>query len=220
LAAHGEEALDVAALNSPQLVILDLVMPGLDGFEVCRQLREWSKVPIIAISSSDSEADKITALDLGADDYVVKPFGIGEMQARVRAILRRANFEPGLEPPVFACDGLQIDFSRRLVTVDNNEVHLTPKEYDLLRYMATNADRVLTSRHLLSKFWGNELADDNHTLRVHVANLRRKVEKDPENPRYILTEVRVGYRLKTGVVTDLVKLEAKMKSKVRAGQLV
>jgi len=220
LAAHGEEALDVAALNSPQLVILDMVMPGLDGFEVCRQLREWSKVPIIAISSSELEADKIAALDLGADDYVVKPFGIGEMQARVRAILRRASFEPGLEPPVFACDGLQIDFSRRLVTVDSKEVHLTPKEYDLLRYMATNADRVLTSRHLLSKFWGNELADDNHTLRVHVANLRRKVERDPENPRYILTEVRVGYRFKTGVTSDLVRLESKIKSKLRAGQVV
>lgn len=197
LAAHGEEALDCAALHSPQLVILDLLMPGLDGFEVCRQLREWSKVPIIVISSSNVEADKIAALDLGADDYVVKPFGIGEMQARVRAIMRRAKFEPGLEPPIFICDGLQIDFSKRLVTLDGNEVHLTPKEYDLLRYMATNADRVLTSRHLLSKFWGNELVDDNHTLRVHVANLRRKIEKDPENPRFILTEVRVGYRFKT-----------------------
>lgn len=216
LAAHGEEALDIAALNSPQVVILDLILPGLDGFEVCRQLREWSKVPIIVISSSDMEADKIAALDIGADDYVVKPFGIGEMQARVRALLRRASFEPGLNPPVFSCDGLQIDFLKRLVTVDKNEVHLTPKEYDLLRYMATNADRVLTSRHLLTKFWANELVDDNHTLRVHVANLRRKIEQDPENPRFILTEVRVGYRFKTSSLSEFAKTERLKEQQTKA----
>ncbi|MBX9724726.1 MAG: response regulator transcription factor, partial [Candidatus Obscuribacterales bacterium] len=205
LSGHGEEALDVAALNSPDIVILDLHMPGLDGFEVCRQLREWSKVPIIVISPSDNEQDKITVLDLGADDYVIKPFGIGEILARTRAVLRRSNFAAESELPIFTCDGLKIDYSKRRVTIDGDEVHLTPKEYDLLRYMAANADRVLTSQHLLSKFWGNQLADDNHTLRVHVANLRKKIEKDPENPRYILTEVRVGYRFRTNGVAEVSK---------------
>lgn len=197
MAAHGEEALDAAALYSPQIVILDLIMPGLNGFEVCKQLRDWSTVPIIVMSTSDTEQDKITALDLGADDYVVKPFGVGEMLARVRALMRRSSFTSKIESPVFSCDGLQINFVRRAVTIGEVEIHLTPKEYDLLHYMVSNADKVLTSRHLLGKFWGNDLVDDNHTLRVHIANLRRKIEKDPENPRFIITEVRVGYRFKT-----------------------
>lgn len=205
IAAQGEEALDLAALSSPQIVILDLSMPDLDGFEVCKQLREWSKVPVIMISSTDSEKDTIAALDLGADDFVVKPFGVGEIMARVRAILRRTNFDPVADSSIFYCDELQIDFAKRIVSLDGKEVHLTPKEYEILRYMVANANRVLTSRHLLSKFWGEELANDNHTLRVHIGNLRKKIEKDQENPRFILTEVRVGYRFKASSASDLAR---------------
>jgi two-component system KDP operon response regulator KdpE len=198
LAASGEEGLDLAAMQSPDVVILDLAMPGTDGFQVCKQLREWSKVPIIVLSVRDSEEDKIRALDTGADDYLTKPFGIGELLARVRAVVRRATSEQGSEETtVFSCDGLVIDFPRRVVTLDGREVHLTPKEYELLRYMSTNLGRVLTHKQLLTKVWGPEFSDDYHTLRVHVANLRNKIERQPERPHFIHTETRVGYRFQT-----------------------
>jgi two-component system, OmpR family, KDP operon response regulator KdpE len=199
MAANGEEALDTAALEQPDVVILDLALPGLDGFEVCRQLREWTKVPIIVLSVRDSEEDKIKALDYGADDYLTKPFGVGELLARVRAVLRRTNNDEESNEAIFTCDGLIIDFPRRIVTLDDKELHLTPKEYDLLRYMSSNADRVLTHRQLLSKVWGPEFSDDHHTLRVHIANLRNKIERQPERPRFIHTETRVGYRFQTAV---------------------
>lgn len=197
VAASGEEGLDMAAMEPPDVVILDLAMPGTDGFEVCRLLREWLKAPIIVLSVRDSEADKIKALDLGADDYLTKPFGVGELLARIRAVLRRSKSEEEGEEAIFTCDSLTIDFPRRIVTLGGNEVHLTPKEYDLLRYMANNADRVLTHRQLLTKVWGPEFCDDHHTLRVHVANLRNKIESQPERPRFIHTETRVGYRFQT-----------------------
>lgn len=197
LAASGEHALDSVAVNSPQVVILELDLPILNGFEVCRELREWSKVPIIVSSTRPDEEDKIRALDLGADDYVVKPFGIGEMLARIRAVLRRTNVIEAVDAPVFECGDLRIDFAKRIVKVAGKEIHLTPKEYNLLRFMVTNSDRLLTSRQLLALFWSSNAAEDSHTLRVHVANLRKKVEKDPENPRFILTETRLGYRFKT-----------------------
>jgi len=196
LAASGEEGLDVAALENPDLVILDLAMPGLDGFEVCRQLRDWAKFPIIVLSVREGEDDKIQALDLGADDYLTKPFGMRELLARMRAVLRRVTSN-GEEEASFSCEDLTIDFAHRLVTVAGLEIHLTPKEYDLLRYMALNENRVLTHRQLLSKVWGPEYMDDTHTLRVHIANLRTKIEKHPERPRFIHTETRVGYRFRT-----------------------
>jgi two-component system KDP operon response regulator KdpE len=197
LAADGEKVLDLCALHSPQVVICDLVLPLLTGLEVCTHIREWSNVPFIMISDSERERDKITALDQGADDYVVKPFGMGEMLARVRAILRRANDAVEKENSVFSSATLHIDFAKRQVFSNDQEVHLTPKEYDLLRYMVKNADKVLTNKSLLSNFWGGELADENHTLRVHIANLRKKIESDPENPQFIITEVRVGYRFRS-----------------------
>ncbi|MBI3910618.1 MAG: response regulator transcription factor [Armatimonadetes bacterium] len=199
LAENGEQGLDLAALHSPDVVILDLAMPGLDGFQVCRQLREWSKVPIIVLSVREGEADKIRALDLGADDYLTKPFSIGELLARIRAVLRRMGSTD--EPPVpsLSFDGLAIDFVRRKVTLDDREVHLTPTEYDLLRELVLNADRVLTHRQLLTRIWGVEYAEDTHTLRVHIANLRNKIERDPARPRFIHTEPRVGYRFRTDV---------------------
>lgn len=197
LAASGEEGLDLAASCSPDLVILDLAMPGINGFEVCRQLRDWSKAPIIVLSVRESEEDKIRALDMGADDYLTKPFGIRELLARTRAVLRRSSLDEDTNPSTFTCGDLIIDFAHRRVTTGEQEVHLTPKEYDLLRYMALNADRVITHRQLLSRIWGQGYENDTHTLRVHMANLRNKIEPHPEHPRYIRTETRVGYRFHT-----------------------
>ena len=197
LAENGEEALAQAASQSPDLVVLDLSMPGMDGFEVCRRLRAWSSVPIIILSVRESEDDKVRALELGADDYVTKPFGIREFVARIRAVTRRVAADPVVESTNFVCDYLNIDYLKREVTVHGEEVHLTPKEFDLLKYMASNADRVLTHRQLLAKVWGGEFALDHHTLRVHVANLRNKIEEQPERPRFIHTETRVGYRFRT-----------------------
>lgn len=197
LAASGEEGLDAAALHPPDLVLLDLAMPGLDGFEVCRQLREWTKVPIIVLSVRAGANDKIQALDLGADDYLTKPFNFDELLARVRAVMRRVGHDPEEEPPTFSAGDLQIDFARRKVMVGWQEIHLTPTEYSLLRYMALNAERVLTHRQLLTCVWGPEYVDDTHTLQVHLANLRTKIETDPSRPRYIQTEPRIGYRFRT-----------------------
>lgn len=195
LAASGEEGLDQAALTLPELVILDLAMPGLNGYEVCKQLRTWSKAPIIILSVRDQEEDKIKALDMGADDFLTKPFGMGELLARMRAVHRRAGSEDIGESD-FNVDELHIDFSRRIVTLAGQEIHLTPKEYEMLRYMSMNVNRVLTHRQILTKVWGPEYADDTHTLRVHIANLRNKIEQTPERPKFIHTEPRIGYRFR------------------------
>lgn len=198
LAASGEEGLDMAAAHNPDVIILDLALPGTDGYQICKQLRSWSKTPIIVLSVRDSEDDKIHALDLGADDYLTKPFGIRELTARIRAVLRRSGSHDDASEPAFQCDNLNIDYVHRRVLLDGIEVHLTPKEYDLLSYMAQNADRVLTHRQLLTKVWGPEYANDSHTLRVHIANLRNKIEEHPERPRFIHTETRIGYRFLPG----------------------
>lgn len=197
LAASGDEGLDQAASRSPDLIILDLAMPGKSGFDVCKELREWTQTPVIVLSVRDREEDKIKALDLGADDYLTKPFGIGELLARARAVMRRRAPDEDQEEATFTCANLKVDFAHRRVYISDSEVHLTPKEYDLLRYMTTNADRVLTHRQLLSKVWGPEYENDSHTLRVHIANLRNKIEEHPERPSFIHTETRVGYRFRT-----------------------
>lgn len=196
LAAGGEEGLNLAAIQSPDVVILDLAMPDTDGFAVCKQLREWSQVPIIVLSVRESETDKMKALDLGADDYLTKPFGMGELLARIRAVARRKAAD-GDNEQLISHDGLVIDMQRHIVTLDDREIHLTPKEFDLLRYMAANAGKVLTHRQILGKVWGAEYADDHQILRVHVANLRAKIESCPERPRFIHTETRIGYRFQT-----------------------
>lgn len=196
LAASGEEGLDEAALHPPDVVILDLAMPGLDGFDVLLQLRAWSRVPIIVLTVREDEADKIRALDLGADDYLTKPFSLGELLARMRAVLRRVKTEEDEEPPALITGDLCIDFAHRKVTLAGQEVHLTPIEYGLLRIMSLNPERVLTHRQLLTKVWGAEYSEDTHTLRVHLANLRNKIEPDPTRPRYIQTEPRIGYRFR------------------------
>ena len=192
LAATGAEGLDQAALGTPDLVVLDLGLPDLDGREVCRRLRAWSTVPIVVLSVRDAEGEKVGALDAGADDYLVKPFGIAELLARIRAALRRAREEVGL--PVVEQDGLRIDLARHRVERDGTEIHLTPTEYELLAYLAAHRGRVLTHQMILRQVWGPEYEGETQYLRVFVSQLRRKIEPDPQKPRFLLTEIGVGYR--------------------------
>jgi two-component system KDP operon response regulator KdpE len=192
-AANGMEALQAITLQRPDLVILDLGLPDLDGVEVTRRLREWTPVPVIILSVREQEADKIAALDAGADDYLTKPFGMGELLARMRVALRRQG--SSASEPVFHLGALTVDLASRLVTLDGREVQLTPTEYDLLRALVMHAGKVLTNRHLLHLVWG-EGYDDLHILRVNISNLRHKIEPDPSRPTYLHTEPGVGYRLK------------------------
>jgi two-component system, OmpR family, KDP operon response regulator KdpE len=187
----GEEALDVAAVRRPEAAIIDLVLPDIDGVEVCRRLREWGELPIIVLSAVGDEDAKVRALAAGADDYVTKPFGPRELIARLQAVLRRAGSDT--EEAVIQADGLEIDLAARVVRVGGDEVHLTPKEFDLLRMLARNRGRLMTHRELLSTVWGAGYGDDTQVLRAHVANLRRKIEP-PTGPRYIKTDPGVGYR--------------------------
>ena len=197
-AASGQEALAMVVSGRPDVIILDLGLPDMDGLEVARRLREWTHIPIIVVSVRDQEADKIAALDAGADDYLTKPFGVGELTARVRAALRRAA-QPESDP-VFQKDDLLVDLARRSVVRQGQAVSLTPTEYDILRLLVQHAGKVMTHDQLIRSIWGNESAsdeEDSHLLRVNVSNLRRKLEIDPSRPHYIVTEPGVGYRLKT-----------------------
>jgi two-component system KDP operon response regulator KdpE len=192
-AATGADALADSATRQPDVIILDLGLPDMDGLEVIRRLREWTSVPIIVLSARGQERDKVSALDAGADDYVSKPFGPEELLARIRAALRRRATGADDEP-AFAVGELKVDLAHRRVSVGEREVHLTPIEYRLLVSLVRDAGKVLTHRHLLREVWGPH-AEDTHTLRVHMAQLRRKLETEPANPRYLLTEPGVGYRL-------------------------
>jgi two-component system, OmpR family, KDP operon response regulator KdpE len=194
-AETGEEALDRAAIRPPDAAIVDLVLPDIDGIEVCRRLREWSEMPIIVLSAVGEEEEKVRALEAGADDYVTKPFGARELVARLQAALRRAGGGP--DEPAIRVDGLEVDLSARTVRVQGSEVHLTPIEFDLLRTLARNRGRLLTHRALLVEVWGPQYASDTQILRTHIANLRRKIEPAGEGPRYIRTDPGVGYRLAT-----------------------
>jgi two-component system KDP operon response regulator KdpE len=194
-ASNGEEALRSAAMNRPDIVILDLGLPDLDGVEVTRRMREWTQVPIIILSVREQERDKIAALDAGADDYLTKPFGTGELMARIRAAIRRSTRKEN--EPVIEINQLKVDLARRRVTVATREISLTPTEYDLLRLLAQSIGKVLTHRQLLQQVWGQAYGDDLHLLRVNISNLRRKIEPDPSRPSYILTEAGVGYRLRS-----------------------
>jgi two-component system KDP operon response regulator KdpE len=189
----GQDALQALTQERPDLVILDLGLPDMDGVEVTRRLREWSQVPVIILSVRDQEMDKIAALDAGADDYLTKPFGVGELLARIRTVLRRQT--SGTSEPVYSFGELFVDLGSRLVKVDGNEIQLTPTEYDILRALVIHAGKVLTNRQILKQVWG-EGYDDLHILRVNVSNLRHKIEPDPSRPTYIHTEPGVGYRLK------------------------
>ncbi len=196
-AATAAEARSLAALNNPEVILLDLGLPDGDGIPLTRELREWTQVPIIVISARGHEADKVAALDAGADDYLTKPFGVEELLARIRVALRHARqADGGPTETVVACGPLSIDFARREVTINGDAVHLTPIEYRLLAALARHAGLVLTHRQLLREVWGLAHAERTHYLRVYMAQLRRKIETDPARPRLLLTELGVGYRLR------------------------
>jgi two-component system KDP operon response regulator KdpE len=194
-AGTGEEALREAAARPPDLVLLDLGLPDLDGVEVTRRLREWSAAPILVLSARDQEQDKIRALDAGADDYLTKPFGTGELLARMRVALRHATRGEAGDEPVVTIGDLRLDLGRRRVTVGEREVRLTRTEYRLLALLARHAGKVLTHRQLLKEVWGPGAVDQTHYLRVYMGQLRHKIEADAAQPRYLLTETGVGYRL-------------------------
>lgn len=193
-AENGAEALKAVATAAPDVLILDLGLPDMDGKEVIANLRGWSAIPIVILSARDRESEKIAALDLGADDYIEKPFGIGELTARIRTALRRAG-KSGAAPSLLTADGLTVDMARRIVSRDGTEIHLTPKEYDLLALLAHHAGRVVTHRTLLTSVWGPAHGEDLHYLRVFIGQLRQKIERDPAQPRIVRTEPGVGYRL-------------------------
>ncbi len=193
-AATGQDALSAVVAHRPDLIILDLGLPDMNGVEVTRRLREWTPVPIIILSVREHETDKIAALDAGADDYLTKPFGVGELLARMRTAIRHT-----MQPPagsVFTLGELTMDLERRIVTVGGREVQLTPTEYDLLRVLVMNVSKVLTHHQLLRAVWGVAYDQELHMLRVNISNLRHKIESDPTRPRYIITEPGVGYRLR------------------------
>jgi two-component system KDP operon response regulator KdpE len=190
--SSGEEALESVRKQRPDLVLLDVNMPGMGGIEACRELRRDSDFPIIMLTVRNAERDKVQALDAGADDYVVKPFGIEELLARIRAALRR--FSPGDVLPPFAAKDLTIDFESRVVTVRGREVHFTPKEFDVLKHLVANQGKPLTHRRLLQSVWGPDYGEETENLRVVINQLRKKIEADPAHPKYILTEPWIGYR--------------------------
>ena len=192
VASTAAETLSVAAMRPPDAVILDLVLPDGSGIEVCRELRSWSSAPILVLSVVGDETEKVAALDAGADDYVQKPFGIDELLARLRALLRRAT--PSGEP-VLEIGELAIDLEKRLVTVGGRRVQLTPNEFDLLRVLAQNEGKLMTHPAILRAVWGPAYGAESHYLHVYVSQLRRKLEDDPSRPRYLLTEAGAGYRL-------------------------
>ncbi len=193
--AGGEGALDALAHDEFDVMILDLILPDLNGVEVCRRVREWSRLPVIVLSAHDEEETKVEALDQGADDYVTKPFGAAELLARVRSALRRAAVESSPPDPVIRAGDVEIDLARRRVARAGHEVHLTPTEYDLLRVLARQAGRVITHGYLLRSAMGRGYEDATGTLRVHMASLRKKLEADPTRPHLIVTEPGIGYRL-------------------------
>jgi len=192
-AENGHAGLAAAAAFRPDVILLDLGLPDLDGIEVINRIREWSPVPIIVLSVRDREDDKVGALDAGADDYLTKPFGVGELLARIRAALRRSLQE--IPEPVFTSNDLQVDLGSRRVTASGADVSLTPTEYDILRLLVAHAGKVLTHGQILKQVWGMTYLEQPHVLRVNISNLRRKIEPDPSRPRHIITEPGVGYRL-------------------------
>lgn len=189
----GQDAITKTAQLRPDLVILDIGLPDMDGLEVLKRLREWTKTPVIMLSVRNSDRDKVSALDAGADDYLTKPFSVDELMARIRVAQRHAQPDP--EEQIFTSGNLQVDLTRRLVTVHGEPVKLTPTEYALLRLLIQHAGRVLTHRQILREVWGPEYVNETHYLRVYFAQLRQKIEDDPALPQIILTEPGVGYRL-------------------------
>ena len=199
MARTGEEALMMVSSHCPDLVLLDLGLPDLDGQIFIQKVRSWSQVPILVVSARTHERDKVTSLDLGADDYITKPFGTSELLARVRAALRHAaQHSAGQRAAAYACGGLLVDWERRRVILDGQDVHLTQNEYKIVALLAQNAGKVLTYDQIIRHVWGPNIAGDNRILRVNMANIRRKLEKKPAEPQYLFTEIGVGYRMAEG----------------------
>jgi two-component system KDP operon response regulator KdpE len=197
-ARDGQAALEEIGREAPNLVLLDMNMPGMGGLETCRALRATSDVPVIILTVRESEKDKVAALDAGADDYVTKPFGIEELLARIRAALRRSAASPDAGPRSLSCPGLEIDFETRRVSAQGRDVRLTPKEFDLLRHLVAHAGKPVTHRELLQAVWGPDYGDEPEYLRVFVNQVRKKIEPNPARPQYVLTEPWVGYRFEPG----------------------
>ena len=194
VASRGNEGLTLAAAQPPDLVILDLSLPDMDGFEVCERLREWTQAPIIVLSVRDGERDKVKALDKGADDYLTKPFGIEELLARIRVALKHSAQAQGSIQSMITTGALSIDLARHIVTRSSEEIKLTATEFKLVAYLAANADRVLTHQAILTHVWGSADADHVEYLRVYIGQLRKKLEENPEEPQILLTEPGIGYR--------------------------
>ncbi len=197
-AVTGAEGLALASSHNPDIILLDLGLPDMDGLEVVKRLREWAATPIIVITARGKEKDKIAGLDAGADDYLTKPFDVGELLARIRVALRHAQRiqRGGKQDPVFEVPDFKVDLAARIVTVRGKEVHLTPNEYDLLAFLIRHAGKVVTQKQILQEVWGPASGDQVQYLRIYVYQLRRKIEADPDRPRYLITESGVGYRLK------------------------
>ena len=196
-ASTGEQALALAAAEQPNVIILDLTLPDMDGIQVCEQIREWTRTPIIILSVRDDEKDKVAALDKGADDYLTKPFSIQELLARIRVALRHSAQSIGNKETIITAGNLRIDLAAHLVTRDKEDVKLTATEFKLISYLAANPDRVLTHQAILSHVWGFEESDHLEYMRVYIGQLRRKIESDPDNPKILITDPGVGYRFKT-----------------------
>lgn len=191
-AENGNKAIQAAACFKPDLILLDLNLPDIDGYEVIKRLREWSKVPIIVLSVRGSEKDKVATLDLGADDYITKPFSMSELFARIRATLRHAL--QTMNEPIIQFNGVSMDLSKRQVIVDGREIKLTPTEYEILKTLLLNSEKVVTQRQLLLAVWGPSYEEDTHYLRIYMRQLRVKIEADPSSPKHLITEPGIGYR--------------------------
>lgn len=192
-ALTGREGVSLAASFCPDVILLDLGLPDIDGYEVLRQVRAWSRVPIIIISARTRESEKVTALDLGADDYITKPFGTAELMARIRTSLRHSR--PATPDHIYRALNLEINFEKRQVRLSGEDIHLTQIEYQLLTLLAENSGRVLTYGHIMNTIWGPYMDAGNQILRVNMANIRRKIEKNPAQPQYVFTEIGIGYRM-------------------------
>jgi len=199
LASDGTEAIAALEKEMPDLLILDIMMPKMDGFEVCRRVREWSQIPIIVLSARGGELDKVKCLETGADDYITKPFGVDELMARVKAVMRRVQAnQDNTSVPTYSNSELVVDFAKHMVTLGNNEVNLTATEYRMLAYLAMNAGRVITGNQLLDHVWGEEYSGSDHLLQVNVGRLRQKLGDSAREPRYIQTRAGIGYMMTKG----------------------
>jgi DNA-binding response OmpR family regulator len=196
VAMDGTEASDIIERELPDLIILDINMPKMDGFEVCKQVREWSQTPIIFLSARSGEMDKVKCLEMGADDYITKPFGVDELLARVKAVMRRAQASSDTDNlPVFSTNELTVDFARHLVTLSNENINLTATEYKMIAYLAMNAGRVITAGQLLEHVWGEEYSGSDHLLQVNIGRLRQKLQDNAREPKYIQTKAGIGYMM-------------------------